>query len=1468
LCCSLVPLSFLWSRATAARASGFPIAAYSFDENEGTVAHDSEGSLDGEIKGATWTTGRFGAGLEFDAEEEDVVEIPNSESLRLTGFTLEAWVRPHEAREWAAIISKTNSEDYGYALYAGGEVEGLPEGLITKNNWVESYASGLSPLTPESWTFLALTSNGAKLRLYVNGELVDERSAPKAKAGEGPLLIGGGTWAGSEYFDGTLDEVRLYDFALDQEEVQEDEGTALGHHHGPNPIAAYSFNEGEGEMAEDSAGAHDGTVEGAEWEPDGRFGGALSFDAGNEDEVDIPGTEDLRVEDFTVEAWVKPDKSLEWAPVIARYSPEDFGFALDGGGELAGQPEGLITNHASAASYAYYEHQLPLNKWSYLALTSDGSDLRLYLNGELVDSRPSTAARAGVGDLEIGGSSALGSGEYFDGEIDEARLFDRALTEDQITEDMFTPVSSSPVSEGLEISAEGSLLGEGLASPEGSLKLEVTDSAGKISQVNILVDGQLEESIDAAQSVEEGEGGVQECEEESCTFSIETSLGWPEVESGDHQLEITATDEHGNSTAKKYPIALDAEPPELQLYGPLAELEGASLETESSELLIRARDWFGAFHSGVAEVLVLVDGNLVKTLVNPCEATCVEPAEFEYIYSEEEWGTGPREVEIIAIDRSGNSTNESLQVNAETDAVLHTCQVNEPQLVSAGNTVNAEEAIEQLESWAPSSVWSNADLLMPESELPVDPFLGETTLGDPPTAIYEVENSLQGGFVEDRASGGVSVAQAACLQPEASTSEALPPTKVSGAPLLMFPDTGGESDTAVRATALGATILESFRGTAPEQLSWDVSLEPEEELVELASGALAIVEAGGMDLSGLEVPEVANDPNDPGLLNRVGPQAEAALAEVAAANNEITGKVLAVVASPVSLDSEGKAHEAPISVDEDGHTVNIAVPGESRGVILRTQASISAPAICAEVFSSTPWWYQSGCGADARSEEHELITDERWSADESIFYTSYAEEGEGFSPHIYHLLSNGDAEAIAPTLPFARYPAPSLDGSEAVFEGCNSEQCGIYAVESNGEDLHLLFATSSSPAMPTMTVDGEHVLFYDEGGEPPARQLFSAKLDGTEKKPLTSFSGGISGEPCPAAETADEAFVVLCDEERVLRLPSIAEAATRGSATVVVGAPALSPSVSPDGTKVIYSDDAGIWEVGLSGEASPELMIDAPAKTEADKLRVPSLSPDESEVAYVLHGFLVDGPVSGGKPSLLAPPEDTLSLADAVGDADTTLHAELEAMEEGLAAAFASSATFDYPAPNGPEEEFCEANIQQANECRVFYGDKLRAEGYRDNLFTGGNARKDTSTRGNAFQHGFWTASMDKDSTRTHEIEGIYYLDGLYYALLHEGPPPWRRDAKMDILNDFVGNKFWIRNATNGGPELHQEDVCEGIRKKNRRAIHISRHKSPFRWAHEHEWQAFRLIFRLYRTGAGTGIYVRPTGRTCAGGAS
>jgi hypothetical protein len=229
----MTPVS--WSFTTAAVVSTTPIAAYAFNEGSGTTVTDLSGNgHTGTIANATWTTaGKYGNALSFNGTNAWVT-INDANDLDLTtGMTLEAWVRPTATPSfWAAAIAKEQPNDpannVAYALYTADGASNPPSihGLFGSGAGADKFAVGTSVLTLNTWTHLAGTYDGTALRLYVNGTLVATfAQTGSMTATTGPLRIGGDF--GNEFFTGLIDEVRVYNRALSQTEIQTDMTTPL-----------------------------------------------------------------------------------------------------------------------------------------------------------------------------------------------------------------------------------------------------------------------------------------------------------------------------------------------------------------------------------------------------------------------------------------------------------------------------------------------------------------------------------------------------------------------------------------------------------------------------------------------------------------------------------------------------------------------------------------------------------------------------------------------------------------------------------------------------------------------------------------------------------------------------------------------------------------------------------------------------------------------------------------------------------------------------------------------------------------------------------------------------------------------------------------------------------------------------------------------------------------------------------------
>lgn len=203
------------------------IGLYHLDEGSGAaVADASAGNLDGALYGLgnTWTSsGKYGGGLQIGGEVGKAggfsVVLPATSTAN---FSLEAWVNPTAVESVTQYVFGGTGP--GNNMYCRVQTDGkIAFGLYdaTAGAWRE-VTSAAGVVTNGAWTHIAITSEDSKawfqnMSLYVNNVKVAAQEhyfASWTSATITELKIGRCPWYDTnEYFNGTIDEVRLSDVA-------------------------------------------------------------------------------------------------------------------------------------------------------------------------------------------------------------------------------------------------------------------------------------------------------------------------------------------------------------------------------------------------------------------------------------------------------------------------------------------------------------------------------------------------------------------------------------------------------------------------------------------------------------------------------------------------------------------------------------------------------------------------------------------------------------------------------------------------------------------------------------------------------------------------------------------------------------------------------------------------------------------------------------------------------------------------------------------------------------------------------------------------------------------------------------------------------------------------------------------------------------------------------------------------------
>lgn len=224
-------LSTLYTLRTPAFASG-PLPTlqgyWKFDEESGSTAIDSSSNgNDGTITNPHYNNEHYAptnfenkSSLSFDGniEEESAgsnVTIPDDDSLDITGdMTAQMWVYWHGEKtdpipfnDDHTLFHKGNN--YHFIIKQDGRIESLTGSTLDSEE----------NLPTHEWALITFTIEDGIIKIYLNNNLVGEGEATVGPTNSDPLYIGRDQL--TRFFNGSIDEVRIYNYALSSDDIEE-----------------------------------------------------------------------------------------------------------------------------------------------------------------------------------------------------------------------------------------------------------------------------------------------------------------------------------------------------------------------------------------------------------------------------------------------------------------------------------------------------------------------------------------------------------------------------------------------------------------------------------------------------------------------------------------------------------------------------------------------------------------------------------------------------------------------------------------------------------------------------------------------------------------------------------------------------------------------------------------------------------------------------------------------------------------------------------------------------------------------------------------------------------------------------------------------------------------------------------------------------------------------------------------------
>jgi hypothetical protein len=419
----------------------------------------------------------MGKGLVFDGVD-DYVTVADNNGLDFDGakkFTSAFWFKSSSTTRQFFISKYAGGGNPGYYIdyYDFSNVFRLVIYDDVNTTPIEISGGDSSYMNGE-WHHLVVVFDGAassNSAMYIDGVLKNSNqiNQPGDFSNAQPLYIG--DYVVSSFpVNGSIDDVKIYNYALTEDEVREEynQGALLklgstGTDSSGNPddsqsreycipgdtstcnppVGRWDFNEGAGSTVNDISGNNNiGTWSGtgSHW-TQGKIGKGGSFN-GSDDYVGITDNDIINPANVTISAWIKYTYRAADAPhrIVSKWwdgTNRSYDFSVannlafqisDDGGSPAGNPSADFTPY----------HDI----WTFVTGTYDGTTQKIYING--IEKADSTAESGDIfknnADLIIGTQPRNASPttvfeNYLDGSIDQVRIYDYARTPAQIAWD-------------------------------------------------------------------------------------------------------------------------------------------------------------------------------------------------------------------------------------------------------------------------------------------------------------------------------------------------------------------------------------------------------------------------------------------------------------------------------------------------------------------------------------------------------------------------------------------------------------------------------------------------------------------------------------------------------------------------------------------------------------------------------------------------------------------------------------------------------------------------------------------------------------------------------------------------------------------------------------------------------------------------------------------------------------------------
>jgi hypothetical protein len=416
------------------------IALYQLDGN----ANDTTGDYNGTATDVTYSTGQFGQAAVFNGSSSRI--IVEDSTANAFGFAnhigaIGAWINVDSLSTNNVIAAKRDFGAPGNRHWIFNiETSGQIRFLIYNTDSNAQTVLSSSSISVNQWYHIAVTLTTSDVKIYING--VEDTTASSTYStiqnGGADLQIGRrGTNSGYNYFDGKIDQLRIFNRGITPQEVSTlyNESTSTASNINPlsdgSGVALYTLDYD----ASDAGGLYDGTPTNVEFGVGGQINYGARFN-GSVGGIEITNVNNLiqnEIESFSF--WFKDRFILLFCDPSSATSTDRRRWLIDN--NLASGIKMQVNN--DQYNYENTSTNTQDGQWHHLAVSSDGY---IYLDGTALSTQFSTSYWLGDGS---NGSSRdtirIGTGDYIGamtnssviGSFDQFRIFNKALSSSEVS---------------------------------------------------------------------------------------------------------------------------------------------------------------------------------------------------------------------------------------------------------------------------------------------------------------------------------------------------------------------------------------------------------------------------------------------------------------------------------------------------------------------------------------------------------------------------------------------------------------------------------------------------------------------------------------------------------------------------------------------------------------------------------------------------------------------------------------------------------------------------------------------------------------------------------------------------------------------------------------------------------------------------------------------------------------------------